>query len=373
MYFLLIVIALIVHGSLYPWSFHSGAGGQNPLLVLLNSWPTKFDSAALSDTLTNIALYLPLGFAAFLWAARHVTRGMAAAIALGLGLALSISMELLQVYVPGRVTSLGDVASNFGGTALGLMAAMIFHKQGEAAAEFVARRFRQHFASSGTLLLICWVAYQLFPFTPQIRIGNLPFEFTLLAHPDGFLPAELWTNVAEWFAVALILQSLFGRMEIRWLVAAVVLRIALRPLLLTRGFALDELVGVALAALLWCVLSDNWRLRAGMAIMASAILLRLLTPLPFSHLPSYLGPGGVAFRRAFDYGAVVWMLCLQGWPLLRAGTLVVTSLVLLVGIELFLPGRRASLSVPTLALLITMALWLSERYLQGRDKKSILR
>ena len=37
---LLLVIALIVYGSLYPWDFHPAQLAASPLWILLHSWPT---------------------------------------------------------------------------------------------------------------------------------------------------------------------------------------------------------------------------------------------------------------------------------------------------------------------------------------------
>jgi hypothetical protein len=63
--FLLLVVALIVYGSLYPFAFdfHHAA---NPLTVLLHSWPEGFDRFVLRDAVINLLLYAPLGVAAFL-------------------------------------------------------------------------------------------------------------------------------------------------------------------------------------------------------------------------------------------------------------------------------------------------------------------
>ncbi|MDP9171888.1 MAG: VanZ family protein [Acidobacteriota bacterium] len=313
MYLLLLVIALIIHGSLYPWHFEWAGGATNPWQVLLNSWPSKFDSAARSDALLNIAFYFPLGAAAFLASARAWTRTAAAAITLALGFTLSCALEMIQVYVPGRVCSLGDVACNVGGAALGLVAVLVLHGPAENLYQSLARRFRPHFAYPATLLLVCWTVYQLFPFTPQYRPWSLEWEMGFLRHPDNLFPAEIWTNVAEWFAVILIVRSMAGYVRIRWFIAAVGFRIAIRPLLLTRGFALDELLGVTLALLVWTALGESWRLRAGISMLVAAILLRQLTSVQFSHLPSYLGPGGVVFRRGFDYGALGLMLSRCRW------------------------------------------------------------
>jgi len=63
---LLIVIALIVYGSLYPFDFHSTQLAGSPLWVLIHSWPTHVQSKqdkisqaqvqAMSNDLTRGAL-----------------------------------------------------------------------------------------------------------------------------------------------------------------------------------------------------------------------------------------------------------------------------------------------------------------------------
>jgi len=84
---LLLVIALIVYGSLYPWHLDFDRSGANPLWVVLHAWPHGIDRFVLRDAAINLALYFPLGMAAFLAAARRhgrwVAFGAAPLIALG--------------------------------------------------------------------------------------------------------------------------------------------------------------------------------------------------------------------------------------------------------------------------------------------------
>ena len=55
---LLLVIALIVYGSLYPWHFDFEGSGANPLWVLLHAWPRGIDRFVLRDAVINLLLYL---------------------------------------------------------------------------------------------------------------------------------------------------------------------------------------------------------------------------------------------------------------------------------------------------------------------------
>ncbi|MGB7762465.1 MAG: hypothetical protein WBL61_21705, partial [Bryobacteraceae bacterium] len=62
---LLLVVAIIVYGSLYPWHFTFG-GRPEPLAVLLHSWPAAWDRFAARDVAINLLLYMPLGAVACL-------------------------------------------------------------------------------------------------------------------------------------------------------------------------------------------------------------------------------------------------------------------------------------------------------------------
>ena len=65
-----------------------------------------------SDAILNVLLFLPLGLLLEVpgWKARHV---------LVAAFVLSLSIEVLQVFVPGRYSNLGDVAWNTSGGWLG--------------------------------------------------------------------------------------------------------------------------------------------------------------------------------------------------------------------------------------------------------------
>ena len=71
------------------------------------------------DVLANLLAYAPFGFLAVL-AFFPALRGAAAVVAAGLvATALSVSLELLQNYLPTRIASNLDVATNAAGGLLG--------------------------------------------------------------------------------------------------------------------------------------------------------------------------------------------------------------------------------------------------------------
>jgi hypothetical protein len=88
-----IIVAVILYGSLYPFTFYHPEGGVGPLKHLVRSWAEK---PGRGDFIANIFLYLPLGFFLSLAAAgsgRTLPRILLATLAGG---ALSTTMELTQ-------------------------------------------------------------------------------------------------------------------------------------------------------------------------------------------------------------------------------------------------------------------------------------
>src|ERR1035437_3655304 len=252
---LLLVIALIVYGSLYPWHFDFDRSNTNPLWVLLHAWPQGIDRWALRDAATNLLLYFPLGMAAFLAAARRHGRLVAFDAALLIALGLSTSMEMLQIYDPGRTCSLFDVFCNVSGAAAGAAAALVFHP-GLAS---LARRKPGRHGSAGLLLAACWASYQLYPFFPLLSQTKLRASIEILVETASFSAVEIWANAAGWMAAALAMEAFLGRMRPRWLLAAMAC-LPLRLFIAERSLTLNEALGAALALLLWGLLPERKRL-----------------------------------------------------------------------------------------------------------------
>ena len=77
---LVLILALVVYGSLYPWQFVRTPSGDNPLWVVATTWRLQFSKAIIGDAILNIFLYLPIGFTAFVTFARRMTDGKNAAL-----------------------------------------------------------------------------------------------------------------------------------------------------------------------------------------------------------------------------------------------------------------------------------------------------
>lgn len=361
---LLLVVAIVVYGSLYPWHFVF-AGRPEPLALLLHSWPHAWTRFVTRDVVINVFLYMPLGAVACLAWLRRFPRAAAAA-AIAFGFALSLTMELLQNYVPGRTTSLSDLATNTIGAAAGALLALAF-----APAIIPPLRSQARRASPGALLLLgCWGAYQLYPFFPIFSSTHLREALHALIVTHAFSPVATWAAMAEWFAAALALEAVFGRLRASWLAWAMLV-LGLRIFMPSRSLALDEVAGAALALLAWEILPSKRRLRFGVWIALSAILLAELEPFrftrdaaPFSWIPlgatfenERWGALVILLRKAFLYGSTVWLLARSGISHPVAGGALAVALFILEMVQRHLPGRTPEITDSLVALAMTAALW----------------
>ncbi|HWK49608.1 MAG TPA: VanZ family protein, partial [Steroidobacter sp.] len=172
------VIALILYGSLYPFNFKPDA--PNDLLGALSqlSWAR----AGRGDRISNVLLYLPLGFCLYLWLSEHRRRGTSVTLATVLGTLLSLAMEVAQVYVSKRVPSLTDLVLNSGGTLLGAIGGMGWTALSHLM-HLPSRAERPTRDPGAALLIGLWLAWRFAPFVPQLDLGKLKAALRPLFHP----------------------------------------------------------------------------------------------------------------------------------------------------------------------------------------------
>jgi VanZ family protein len=65
----------------------------------------------------------------------------------------------------------------------------------------------------------------------------------------------------------------------------------------------------------------------------------------------------ILLRKAFEYGALVWLFRTQGISYARAAVAVAGSLAVLEAIQRYLPGRTPEITDSVVALLMALALW----------------
>ncbi|MDQ6638554.1 MAG: VanZ family protein, partial [Pseudomonadota bacterium] len=185
--------ALIVYASLYPfvgWRIP----GVGVLDFLILGWPRYW---TWFDLIANLLGYLPFGFLLFVALVRGGRRaGAAALLACAGGTLLSLTMEVLQNYLPHRVSSNVDLGLNAIGTAIGVAVGAALHWRG-GIAQWQKLRERWFVARSagGLALLVLWPVGLLFPTAVPFGLGHVlgriqPLVVDLLADT----PAASWTE-----------------------------------------------------------------------------------------------------------------------------------------------------------------------------------
>jgi VanZ family protein len=364
--FLLVVVAFIVYGSLYPFHFDFARTTINPFVYLLSAWPATIDKFALRDAAVNLLLYFPLGLALFLTLVRGCPRVVAMALAIGCGLCLSASMEMLQIYDGSRTCSMADLLCNLVGASVGVFVAIIFQPH----IEQFARRHGREPIGGALLLAASWTAFLLYPFIPILSRGRLHATF-LACLATRVAPVELFATSAEWFAFAMILQAITRRMHPGFLTLAM-LAVPLRMLILDQAVTPADFLGAGLALLLYWVLpGGRWRVLCAAGLLATAIVLRELTPFQFTaatHHFSWMpfaatlnakrqNAAPILFRKAFDYGATIWLLCTRGFKYPDAGISVALALFLLEWLQRHIPGHQPEITDAVVAIVLAGLLW----------------
>jgi glycopeptide antibiotics resistance protein len=117
-------VAYAVWGSLFPFDFHAVPMSQAAALFWTR-WASDAGPWSLTDLLSNVLLFLPIGL--LLSAARGQTRtpGLPATLAaplltIAFATALSVVIEFAQAFVSWRTPSIVDVAAEVAGAACGI-------------------------------------------------------------------------------------------------------------------------------------------------------------------------------------------------------------------------------------------------------------
>lgn len=358
-----IIVAVILYGSLYPFTFHQPEGGVGPLRNLVGTWA---ETPGRGDFVANIFLYLPLGFFGSLAVARSgliLPRILLVTLAGGL---LSTTMELAQYYIAERVSAADDVYANLTGTVLGAIVGSF------AGRDFLWVPFREAAANRvPCLLLVLWLAYRLYPYVPTIDLHKYwdalkPVVFH--PRPTGY---DLFRYTAIWLTVGSLIEAVGGRRR-GWLhfplfIAAV---LAAKVVIIGKALSAAEIAGAAVALAVWLLLavSVSARIRAaGTVLLFSAyIVAERLEPFQFSAYGRAFGwipfhsflYGSVEvnitsfLEKAFLYGALIWLLDKSG---LRPGVSTILVVILLFATswaQTYLLGRSAEITDALMALLI---------------------
>lgn len=363
---------LIIYGSLYPWQFAPKHVPGNAFEILLHSWPPAFSRFVLRDTAVNVALYMPLGFAAYFVLRESRLPLLALHGPVLFGFLLSTTVEVTQLYTPHRDTSALDVAANTIGSALGIAAALLFERMAGPLPRAWPRRSVDR---SALMLIFCWIAWAFFPLFPVLGSFLLIRKASMFGALPRFEPMPFLSAAALWYALGLLLRAAGVKRPLKW-VGISILAVPAQFFVSGRQPTPSDLLGAIAAWVLFALRSSTKPVMKTEAwAFLGVVVLRGFSPfhfvpaastftwVPFGGLLNSEWQGGiqVLLEKVFYYASAIWLLRAAGIALWRAAAIVAVLLAVIEAAQTHLPGRTAEIMDPMLALLMGFILFILSR------------
>lgn len=367
------VLLLIAYGSLYPFNFRAWAAtpGRIAGLLQLATWTT------LSDSLGNVALFLPLGatVVGVLTGARHA-RAWLIIICLTT-LIYATSLQVLQLWLPSRSATTADILWNMVGFGLGLAIGVVGLR--------VARA--NHWALTpvrymGLALIAIWALGEVLPLVPSLDLQWLRRNLRQLWVMPRIEWVWLFYNAGGVALVAAIWGELFDRRRALFLtVFSVLVVFGLELISVDRRITLTTPLGYLLGLAIWIAVSrrhSNVRVGVVVALVVVGYTLAALAPFEFRSLPARMNwtpfaammRGAMAINAASLFEASFMLLA----PIVilqavgqRARLFTLIWALWTLGLELIqtrIVGRVADVTLPIIV--VCFGLWLarSSRYVR---------
>ncbi|TVR66322.1 MAG: DUF4962 domain-containing protein [Candidatus Competibacteraceae bacterium] len=382
---------LIVYGSLFPLDRWQNA--EVPLLDFLR--PEFGQRLIFTDLVLNVLVYMPLGLLLVMGLRRFLGILNALLVAVLMGGALSFTLEVLQNYIPVRVSSLSDLLTNLIGTVLGGMLAAILQPDmplGRWLWEWRRYWFRPDVLSSlGLIAFGLWSLSQLSPLAPSLGVGNLYHGLTpLLQTLAGQMPFDALAAlryILNLTGLGLLVTAISrpGVPVLRVFLASAFIVLLLKVPVVSRQLSLEALVGLASVALLLPLLRTlpprHRTVMAAIAILGGFILSALLAVddpealprsfnwIPFQgYLPNIKGLAGI-LENLWPFFALAILVKLATPPRLvrpslwLGGGLVAALTFSLEWHQQFQPGRYPDIT----DVLLPLAAWTIAGWFATRD------
>lgn len=368
-------MALATYGSIYPFDFQYRPLDRDALAELMHGSWTYFSRG---NALGNVLLFAPLGFFGALLGRSRPMAWTWLAVVCGVSLVLATALQVVQLYLPGRVPNLQDVAWNMLGVAGGIAAAVLWR---DTVRRLAAAGHR--FQLAPLVLTGVWLVYRLIPFVPSLSFQNIKDSLKPLLLSPEITTLGIAGHICAWLVVAQLLRLASpGRALDRYLALLILVTFGLEVLMVNNAVSADNVLGAGIAVVVWWLVIGRLRNPAGVvaAILIAVIVASGLAPFTlrgppqaFHWLPFQGFLGGsmyinaqVACHKTFLYGSLVLLL----WQA-RLGRMVAPSLAVgAVGAveiaQIWLPGRTPEITDPLLVVLAAVALWALQPSEPGR-------
>lgn len=243
----LLLLALIAHGSIYPWHFVEPASVADAFVALMAQrqwWSNR------SDVIENVVLFVPLGA---LWAwSRGRLRDTAARdwVPMVVGsIGFSYLLQVIQIWLPDRDAQLSDVLWNTVGQALGVALGFVLR------APLGALSAVRGLPPAAPVMLVLWVALEAFPFVPTLDWQHVKDAIKpLLLNPAWSTRSALDTALG-----IVVLAQLLREVRHRgvWIAGLIAVAVLAKPIVMglsySPGHAAGWMLGALLAPLVWRV------------------------------------------------------------------------------------------------------------------------
>ena len=365
-YLLALSCALILYGTLYPFSFTAGLHEESILSLLKASVNSHVSRG---DTIANVILFLPFGFFAMQRVLPRVPRFIRIVFVVAAGATFSLGIESTQSCIPGRAVSVYDLATNTVGTLLG--AAFGWKEWRGKLSGF--RTYKRPPAVFPVLLLGAWIGRELFPFVPTVDVQNVKNALKPLFFGE-LMPLNTLHHFIITMVVCRLVWALAPPGRIRTTLTFLPLGvIAINPFIIGGGISRAGITGAVLGIVVWGGILNRIPRNAGILafLLMVQIVIQQLAPFVFNPHPGHFsvipfigfirGPmlnSALKFlEKIFLYGAFVWLLVKTG---LKLRFSLIISVALLTGIELmqlFIPGHVSEITDPLLAVIMGVFLY----------------
>jgi glycopeptide antibiotics resistance protein len=197
------VAAFAAYISLVPFNFRMPSGGW--AIALSSSLEMRVGISG--NFLANGVMLAPFGFfaagALFGPRAGAIWKASGALLILLVSVSLSVTIEGLQVFVPGRTPSLGDITAQTAGTIVGLIAWLVLGRD--------VRVWSQKFASgTGDVLRLLLAAYAVVSAFSLLHPLDVTVDLGLLAHrwrAGRIILNPLHSDALQWDALPSVISD----------------------------------------------------------------------------------------------------------------------------------------------------------------------
>lgn len=362
---LVVVVGVILYGSLFPFDFTAPPADVAAALSI------GLTEVRRGDALANLLLYIPLGLLLVV-GKREGRRGGRILAAVVLGFCLSLTVEVAQLWLPPRITSLSDLglntAGSFLGAVLGLAAARVMPGRRDGAS-----RQNHEVGLYGLLLMLAFLGWQGAPFVPSIDWQAWKDSLKPLLTAASLSPSGMLAYVAAWLGVGLVAAGLVRPVLVAPLLAGLTLAVCAGKVLVISRVVTPELLLTGLAVATAWALAPTRKVVAAPGVVAAVLAVfiawdglaeawaqRVPGGAPFHWIPfrGFLTGSMVVnvlamFEKVFLYGTLVLALLRMGAPALVVGSLAALLLLAVEGLQALTGGRTAEITDPLLAVILT--------------------